>query len=59
MFISEFSGGANFSLALFTILIHWMVNYINRIDRFTNDDGDMSNGLRISYEKILIAQVLN
>ena len=44
MFISEISGDTNFSLALFTMLIHWMVNYINSIDHFTNSDEDRSNG---------------
>ena len=37
------------SLASFTKLVCSMVNYINKIDHFTNSDGDRSNG----FETIL------
>ena len=43
MFISEFLGDANLCLALFTILVYSMFNYINKIDHFTNSDRDKLN----------------
>ena len=47
MFISKFLSDANFGLASFTVLVYSMINYNNKIDRFTNNDGDRSN----SYDK--------
>ena len=49
MFNSEFSGDANFSLLLFTMIIYSMVKYINKIDHFANNDGKRSNGFELSY----------
>ena len=50
MCISEFSGDAYFSLALFAMLTNYMVvTFINKIDRFTNGDGDRLN----EFETIL------
>ena len=34
-------------LMLFTLLVYSMINYNDKIDRFTISDGDRSNGLRL------------
>ena len=51
MFISEFSGDDNYSLASFTMLIYSMVKYNDKIDRFTNGDGDRLNEFK-TYDNI-------
>ena len=49
MFISDFSGDANFSFTSFTVLVFLTVNYIYRMDHFTISDGVRLNG----FEAIL------
>ena len=52
MFISEFLSDANLGLALLIILVYLMIIYKNRINRFTNTDGDWLN----RFETILHMQ---
>ena len=42
MFVFKFLGDTNFCLASFTILVYLMINNNNKIDSFTNSDGDRS-----------------
>ena len=49
MFILEISGDTNFTLVLLTVLVCLMINYINKIDNFTNRDGDRSNGFETIF----------
>ena len=57
MFISEFSGDVNLSLAVLTMLVCLRVNYLNKIDGFANGDGDGSNGFEIILQYFYIIMV--
>ena len=47
MFVSKFLGDTNFGLASFTILVYVTINNNNKIDSFTNSDGDRSKQFEI------------
>ena len=56
MFFSEFLGDGNFYLVLFTIPVYSTINYINKIDCFTNSDLDRLNWFEtiLQYEDCLL-----
>ena len=51
MFISEFFGDTKICLTSFTMLIYLRINYINKMDHFTDSEEIGQIGLRLSYDK--------
>ena len=45
-----FLSDANIGLASFTILVYKTINYNNRIDHFTKNDGDRTNSFETIYD---------
>ena len=53
VFISKFLSDTNFCLGSLTILVYLMINFINKIDHFTNSYGGRSNWYETALQYIL------